>query len=324
MSNKIISVIVPVYNTGFYLSKCVDSILAQSYKNLEVLLIDDGSELETANLCDVIAKIDSRIKVIHKANGGLSSARNTGIENAIGQYLAFVDSDDYISPTYYEELMNNISNDSVASSHYVRVDDEGNIVQREDIYLNNASIKSDEYVESVLLHKGDVSVCTKLFTRNIIGTTRFVEGKNNEDLLFMIEISKKIRSITFTRKVGYYYLHRSGSLSSGYGKSVIDMLENSKVMQREVLNHWPHLYAQAWRFVLYQHMAYLLLVPMTEIKSNLVYKSARNLIRTSFFKLVIPNKYLSVKQKLIMFSLILMPKKTACLFQKKNGYLKSK
>ena len=100
-----ISVIVPVYNVESYLARCVDSILTQTYQNLEVILVDDGSKDNSGVICDDYARRDSRVNVIHKENGGLSSARNAGIEAAGGEYLAFVDSDDWIEPDAYERLL---------------------------------------------------------------------------------------------------------------------------------------------------------------------------------------------------------------------------
>ena len=100
-----ISVIVPVYNVEGYLARCVDSILGQTYENLEVILVDDGSRDGSGALCDAFARQDHRVKVIHKPNGGLSSARNTGIDAAQGEYLAFVDSDDWLEPDAYAQML---------------------------------------------------------------------------------------------------------------------------------------------------------------------------------------------------------------------------
>ena len=107
---KLISVIVPVYNVEEYVEKCVLSIINQTYKNLEIILVDDGSTDNSGKICDEIAIKDNRIKVIHKKNGGLSDARNVGIDIAKGDYLGFVDSDDYIDPDMYSILLNNMNN----------------------------------------------------------------------------------------------------------------------------------------------------------------------------------------------------------------------
>ena len=103
--NPRISVIVPVYNVEQYLPRCVESILAQTYENLEILLVDDGTKDNSGAICDAYARQDARVKAIHKKNGGLSSARNAGIDASTGEYLSFVDSDDWIEPDMYEKMM---------------------------------------------------------------------------------------------------------------------------------------------------------------------------------------------------------------------------
>ena len=129
MTNQpLISIIIPIYNIMDCLEKCVDSCINQTYKNIEILMVDDGSTDGTAELCDRIKEKDSRIRVFHKENGGSSSARNLGIEHAKGEYLGFVDSDDFISPTMYEDLMNVILEYKVPVAQVSRdeIDDEGN------------------------------------------------------------------------------------------------------------------------------------------------------------------------------------------------------
>ena len=116
MINPTISVIVPVYNTEKYLQKCVNSILEQTYSNLEIILVDDGSDKEARELCDELAISDSRIIVVHQENSGLSAARNKGIDISTGQFVTFVDSDDYISPSMYEELLRCYVKDSISVS----------------------------------------------------------------------------------------------------------------------------------------------------------------------------------------------------------------
>ena len=110
--NNLISIIVPIYNVEKYLKKCIDSIINQTYKNLEIILVDDGSPDNCGKICDEYAKKDNRIKVIHKENGGVSSARNVGVENATGEYIGFVDSDDYIEKDMYEVLINNLKKEN--------------------------------------------------------------------------------------------------------------------------------------------------------------------------------------------------------------------
>ena len=316
-----ISVIVPVYNTEKYLRKCVNSILEQTYSNLEIVLVDDGSTKEARDLCDELATKDARIIVIHQKNSGQSVARNKGIDVSTGQFITFVDSDDYISSTMYEELINCYEENAISVSHFVRVDQFDNVYYRNDPYMTQGVISVEEYIESLVLHTGDVSVCTKLFSRELIGDTRFECGRTNEDLLFMMQIVKHVNAIRFTGNVGYYYYVRPGSTSSGYGKAVIDMVENSILVKREVLDHYPQLTQQVWRFVLYQHMAYLLLVPMSHIDGNSVYKNALSLMRRCYMKHGLFNSYLNFKQKVIMLGVVATPKILAYVFQRKRNLI---
>lgn len=317
---NIISVIIPVYNTEAYLEKCVYSICNQSYKDLEIILVDDGSKQRARDLCDSLASQDSRIKVIHKENGGLSSSRNAGIEAATGEYISFIDSDDYIALDFYETLQKATSGpDAIACSHIVRVDENGVITHRADPHLQGGVISMEEYVRELLLHVGDVSTCSKLFPRTLIGSTRFDETKLNEDLLFVIEIAAKATTMIFTGEIGYYYLVRSGSISAKYGKAIEDMAVNAINVRQIARKSYPQLSEEADRFALFQNMAYLLLVPSHLRNSrNSQYCNAKSYVRTHFLKEGLFNKYLSVRDKVILFSQLFVPGIIASMYQRKH------
>src|SRR5690554_2285343 len=119
--NELISIIVPVYNVEQYIEKCMVSILSQTYRNIEIILIDDGSTDNSGNLCDTYSAIDPRVKVIHKKNGGISSARNSGLEVAMGEYIGFVDPDDWIETNMYESMYSNIkrNNSEICICNYI-------------------------------------------------------------------------------------------------------------------------------------------------------------------------------------------------------------
>ena len=183
----LISVIVPVYNVENYLEKCVDSIIAQTYKNIEVILVDDGSTDKSATICDKYSQIYERIKVIHKVNGGLSSARNAGLEVCSGDFVGFVDSDDWIFPTMYEDLLSISGNNSTVATigvNYVLSDDR---VIRSRRYENSV-ITKEQFLHNILCRQEGCSVCSRLFPRDMIKDKRFDENKLNEDVLFIISI----------------------------------------------------------------------------------------------------------------------------------------
>ena len=188
---KKISVIVPVYKVEEYLCRCVDSIINQTYKNLEIILVDDGSPDSCGRICDEYAEKDSRIKVIHKENGGLSSARNAGLDIATGDYIGFVDSDDFIDAEMYSMLYEMIKNADVEISGV----NGRSFVEEEHLLPYIAGRKNiskeqscEEAIKGLLLRTFNSSVCSKLFLGSLFKSRRFEIGKLSEDaLLEMLE-----------------------------------------------------------------------------------------------------------------------------------------
>ena len=187
----LISVIVPVYNIMDCLERCVKSICTQTWENLEILLVDDGSTDGTGALCDQLAKKDGRIRVFHKENGGSSSARNLGIREAKGEWLGFVDSDDWIEPQMYERLLEAalFSGASIAQASRDEIDEEG--TRRPDVCAppkEELTRSAEEFLRTLLLHEGDCSFCTKLVKRELFAGRAFPEGKLNEDFYLLVEL----------------------------------------------------------------------------------------------------------------------------------------
>lgn len=180
-----VSIVVPVYNTDKdLLRKCIKSIIQQSYPNIDIIIVDDGSNNETSSLCDEIAKTDSRIRVLHKSNGGLSSARNAGIDIAIGDEITFVDSDDYLDceaiQILHETKVNSGCN--IVCMDMVLVSDDGRIIKsKSSNSFNLKVIKSKDYLKGICEKKLSESVCDKLFSIDIFASRRFETGRLNED-----------------------------------------------------------------------------------------------------------------------------------------------
>ena len=318
--NPLISVIIPVFNTEDYLEKCIESVRRQTFHDLEIILVDDGSGPLASLMCDHLASEESRIRVIHQANQGLSAARNTGIRYAKGTYLSFIDSDDYISPTFYEDLISLAGENVIPVSHFVRVDSLGHQFLRKDPHISGGVVTSEKFLEELLLHIGDVSVCTKLFHRELIGRSRFQEGKLNEDLLFILSLLYKIDHFVFTGRVGYYYLSREGSISNRYGKSVEDMVDNALLVLDFTKSNYPSLEQQSWRFSLFQNLAYLLLVPeQLRCKNNVRYNNSISFVRRNFLKHGLFNRYLTIKDKIILVGLIFFPGTMAFVYQMRHS-----
>lgn len=202
----LISVIVPVYNVKNYLKKCVDSILSQTYSVLQVILVDDGSTDGSGELCDLLAKCDKRIQVVHKSNGGLSDARNAGIEIAEGKYFSFIDSDDYIEPDMVESLykLAKSTDCQITISNMKRFFSDGGI---ETFYepVNQISVyEADERFETLK----QPSVCNKLFLAELFNDIQFPKGKFYEDTFVYHELLYRAERVGLTGKVGYWYLSR--------------------------------------------------------------------------------------------------------------------
>ncbi|MBR1676980.1 MAG: glycosyltransferase family 2 protein [Clostridia bacterium] len=214
MKEPLISVIIPVYNVEKYLNRCVESILSQTYTNLEIILVDDGSTDSCPQICDEYAKKDARIKVVHKANEGLSSARNYGLDIAIGNYVSFVDSDDYVDLNYIEKL-------------YLHIDGV-------DISMFNATIDSaifDKYEAMEYLVKSlNNSASGKLYKKRCIGNVRFEEGRiHGEDYVFLAKVILQISQVRVFKCFAYHYEVRQGSIThSKFSRKSLDNIYNKK------------------------------------------------------------------------------------------------
>lgn len=221
-----ISVIVPVYNVEKYLERCVKSIAAQTYKDLEILLIDDGSTDKSGKMCDDFQQTDSRIKAFHKQNGGLSDARNYGIEHSAGEFISFVDSDDYIDEKMLETLHRLITeNDAdLAVCSAMDVFEGKEVTQVKEIKeFNLNKVQSYKYM---LRGDGIPSACNKLYKRQTVGDVRFPVGKLYEDGFFTPQILKRVEKTAVTSKPMYYYFRRADSITTKpFRKGDLDVIE---------------------------------------------------------------------------------------------------
>ena len=207
---KKISVIVPVYKVEKYLNKCVDSILVQTYDNFELILVDDGSPDNCGQICDEYAQKDSRVKVIHKENGGLSSARNAGLDVATGDYIGFVDSDDYISPVMYEKLLKaSDENDAdLVICGVEKVDEYGNAITDQCNELASGVISKKEAFNIWFC----VTVWNRIYKANVFKNIRFPLGKLHEDEFVAHLVYENSSKIYFIPDKLYFYLQRTDSI----------------------------------------------------------------------------------------------------------------
>ena len=213
MDTPKISVIVPVYNVEKYLSRCVDSILSQSFSDFELILVNDGSTDSSEKICDEYGKKDGRVKVIHKKNGGQSSARNAGIKNSIGEYISFVDSDDWISKDYLDYLYLLIKkyNADVSSANFIFTSKENikfPVYSREKLVKNTYSILQFYLKQDKMHGKNDFAVWGKLYKKELFYDVKFPIGKIYEDNIINFEILKKCNRYVKSSKIIYAYFQR--------------------------------------------------------------------------------------------------------------------
>ncbi len=214
-SSPLITVIVPIYKVEQYLDKCVDSIIRQTYRQLEIILVDDGSPDRCGIIANELAKKDSRIKVIHKENGGLSSARNAGIDIAQGEYIGFVDSDDTIEPFMYEKLLKLIQSEgtklAVCAINYVYED--GKILTKKKLGENKTFDFYQAIVEMNQHTYFDMGAWSKLYHRSLFKEIRFPVGKLSEDYYIMYKLFDKAQKVSYLDLPCYNYLQRQNSIT---------------------------------------------------------------------------------------------------------------
>ncbi len=303
MSQELISIIVPVYNIEEYLPRCVKTLCTQTYQNIEILLVDDGSTDGTGALCDRLAEEDERIRVFHKENGGSSSARNYGIERAKGAYLGFVDSDDYVEPYMYERLYEAICKAGVPVAQIGRdeLDEAGNRLPDICIPPETAeTIASADFMKELLMHRGDCSFCTKLIKRELFMERQFPLGVLNEDFHLLIQLLPEIEGIVSLPGQAYHVFCRMGSNTrkkTGFSRVFADNVDNADLVAGIVAEHYPELAEIAFRFGIFQRLDYMLHVPVEQMNGrNTMYKAIVNYLRKNWGRSM-KNPYLTRKNK---------------------------
>lgn len=267
----LISVIIPVYKVEQYLARCVESIQKQTYENLEILLIDDGSPDNCGQKCDEYAEKDKRIKVIHKENGGLSEARNTGIEVASGKYITFVDSDDFVSHDYIEYMYHMLMQADVklAICGVKEIWKNTKIVERE--YDKTRILTSKEAFENFLFDKGiEISAYAKLYHKDLWEKYRFPKGKVYEDTAVIYQLIEEAEKVAYGDKNCYYYVAREGSISkqTGFNKNEEDYIMYTEQMLRFIEKQYPELEIAIHRFTLYAKFRILRMLVFTKPRNK--------------------------------------------------------
>lgn len=317
MSDMLISVIVPVYNIeSEYLERCIRSICNQTYKNLDVILVDDGSTDGSGNICDKFATEDDRVRVFHKENGGSSSARNLGIREAKGEYLGFIDSDDYIEPDMYELLADAVVRYDAPMAQISRdeIDEQGN--RMPDICVpptQESRVSSEDMMRELLMHRGDCSFCTRITHKALFVDREFPIGKLNEDFFLLTQMLTDITHFVILPKQCYHVFYRMNSNSrkkdkNDFSRVFMDIVDNADMVTGLVEDKYPNLLPVAMRFGFFQRLDYLLHIPVAQMtRENAFYQNVVSYLRKNMGGMI-RNPYLTGKNKVYLLLLTIAPK----------------
>lgn len=243
MSEPLISVILPIYNIQNYLKKCMDSIFAQTYKNLEIIMVDDGSTDESSDMCDKYIAEDSRVVVFHKKNGGLSDARNYGIKRAKGEYITCIDPDDFVDMDYVEYLYKLLTENGTRMSvcqHRVLYDGRKN----DELGSSGSEVLTNKVcIERMLYHDViDTSAWAKLYEKSLFDTVEYPKGKLFEDIGTTYKLMLQCEKIAVGYESKYNYIVRESSIvNCSFSKKKLDLLETTDDMAKNVLKVYPDL-----------------------------------------------------------------------------------
>jgi len=321
--NPKLSIIVPIYKVEKYLPKCIDSILSQTFTDFELILVNDGSPDNCGRICDEYAKKDRRVIVVHKENGGLSSARNAGIKLSQGKYIGFVDSDDYIDEKMYEILYNNaeLHSSDVVVCDYKKI----NVNDTYDKNRHNNELNISHYtniealyqlypqkLEPDMANKGrDVKwniICNKLFKRGIFEKLIFKEGRIHEDEFIIHQILYNCTKVTYISTILYFYVQSPNSIMrSTYSKSKLDKVYALKEradyfmkIEEDTLGHLAYksfLESFFWNYI----------IAKSELKNDRQeLKKLKNTFASSINSLLI-NPLIGWKQKIYCLLFVINP-----------------
>lgn len=240
----LISIVIPVYNVSKYLKKCLDSVVSQTYKNLEILLVDDGSSDESGIICDTYSRKDNRVIVFHNENGGVSRARNFGLNKATGRYITFIDSDDYVSCDYVECLYNGLKDNYVDMSVIAPINFSSEGVYTK-IKIKNQICTCNQFLKIILEEKKLNGVCWgKLYKLDICRKIKFDENmKIAEDMKFLIDYLSISNGVQILNEYKYYYYLRKGSaVHSGFNNSYFDEINYCRYLMNANKNSKMYIY----------------------------------------------------------------------------------
>lgn len=316
MELPLISIIVPVYNAEKYLIKCIQSLLCQTYKNLEILLIDDGSTDGSALICDNYAKSDSRIRVYHTVNKGQAAARNLGIQNARGLYIGFVDSDDWVDLTMYEILYTQLIQthaDMIACNYYVMNQDGFFSIHSEVTgikTLTNVEAMAEVYSNNLISY----SPCNKLYAIQLFDDNLFKEGIIFEDMDISYRLVSKCKKVTYIDQGLYFYCYNSSSTLRGdFSPRLLDVLQVSNGMYDFYKKYYPNIAVNVYMKIVHDRF---FLYYASRARGKSIEQKFRELVNfdRSIIPIILATKTIPVKQKLKYYFIISKPTLSAVIY----------
>jgi glycosyltransferase involved in cell wall biosynthesis len=306
-----VSIVVPIYKVEKFLNRCIDSILNQTYKNLEIILVDDGSPDNCGKIANSYSLKDSRVRVFHKINGGLSDARNYGMKYVTGEYTLFVDSDDWLEEQMIEVMINTIIRHKAeivqtafyyAYDKYLLFDERYHQVNSPPVVLNNETIMS----ELVINERVKNFAWGKLYRTDIIRDVTFKKGVLFEDVFWAHHIMKRVNTYVILNQPMYYYYQRSDSIISNYSPRNLDIIEGLKERHVFIERYYKHLIDESHRQIAKACLIHfnLLLVNMKKDKNCIYKKGIQQYVNKNYSKFMMSVKYDSdLRKQLYLFNI---------------------
>lgn len=318
MKEPLISVIVPIYKVEKYLNRCVESIVNQTYRNLEIILVDDGSPDNCPQICDNWAGKDNRIKVVHKENGGLSDARNAGMPFATGEIISFIDSDDWIELNMFDIMLNRMQNDNsdMVSCGVKWVEEDGSIIRNDTVSQDEVLETQSAMKELINDNKLKQHVWNKLYKFSLVKDIPFEKGKYHEDVFWSYQIVGRAKKVSIVKNSFYNYVQRANSImGESYSAKRLDALDANRLRCEYMKENFPELYDNAL-YVYIGSCHYQLQCAVRANQPKEIIENIKN--RTSFRKTGHPTRGITFKQKIWYYLFTFFPM-TTCKFRNRLG-----
>lgn len=304
MNEDLISVVIPVYNVEKYLKNCVNSVINQNYKNLEIILVDDGSLDNSPIICENLKKIDNRINVIHKKNGGLSVARNAGINVAKGKYITFIDSDDFVFPHMIQDLYNLcvMYQADFSMCQLIRCKEEDTLENikikqiKEEIKIFEGQNKMEAYLKNDEI---DTTTWKKLYSIDLFKSMRFPKNKLHEDAFTTYKLVDEAKKIVITNKIGYVYRFNSNSImNTKFTVKNLDIITAKTEQLKLIQSKYPWLLKYGYSELIYACNMCLMKMTIAKFYDNEIEHYIQNLYR-EYTKYYLTTKKVSFNGKLL-------------------------